>query len=62
VLVVVCDYGNGGNLTLNVDTKTLGLKPDFTARDAETKEAIPVQNGRVSFPIKRHDFRMVLIE
>jgi hypothetical protein len=61
-MVVVCDYGNGGSLAMNVDTKALGLKSGFAAKDAETGEAISVADGKVMFPLKKHDFRMIVLE
>ncbi len=61
-MIVVCDYANGGSPTLYVDTKALGLKADFAAKDAETGEALPVAEGKVTFALKTHDFRMVVLE
>ncbi|MBI4025285.1 MAG: hypothetical protein HY360_09920, partial [Verrucomicrobia bacterium] len=61
-MAVVCDYGNGGNLTLNVDMKMLGLKSGFAAKDAESGEKLSITGGQVTFPLKKHDFRMVIME
>jgi len=61
-MIVVCDYGDGGNLTLRVDTGALGLKTDFGARDVESGETLPVAAGKVSFALKKHDYRIVAIE
>ncbi|MBI4025290.1 MAG: hypothetical protein HY360_09945 [Verrucomicrobia bacterium] len=61
-MIVACDYANGGNLTLTLDAKSLGLKSGFAAKDAETGEALPVTDGKVTFALKKHDFRMVVLE
>jgi hypothetical protein len=61
-LVLVTDFGNGGDCTLTVDTQRLGLKNEFTAQDAETGEALPVADGKVQFALKKHDFRIVVVE
>jgi hypothetical protein len=61
-MIIVTDFGNGGELRLRPDAKALGLKPEFQARDAESAEPIPVTNSEVTLPIKRHDFRMVVLE
>jgi hypothetical protein len=61
-IVVVCDYADGGTLTLTPDAKALGIESDFAAKDAETGEALPVTDGKVTFALKKHDFRMVVLE
>jgi len=62
-LVFVTDYsGTGGECSLAVDKKALGLKNGLIAKDAETGESLPASDGKVRFPIKQHDFRMVVIE
>lgn len=58
-MVIVCDYGGGGHLTLEVDRRALNLGPEFTARDVETGEALTAGGSRVAFSLKRHDFRMI---
>lgn len=62
-IVVVTDYGAGGQGVLRVDLKTLALIPDCKARDIETDE--PVQKARAdafTFALKKHDFKILLIE
>lgn len=61
-LVLVTDFGDGGECALTVDAGKLGLKNGFIAKDAETGEALTVTNGRITFPLKKHDFRMVEVE
>ena len=62
-LVLVCDYGEGGNLSLVLDRKALALPARFGARNLETGEALEVTGeGKVRFPLKKHDFALVLAE
>lgn len=61
-LVVVCDYGNGGNLTLNLDRKALALPKQIKASDLETGKPLDVADGAVRFELKKHDFKMILVE
>jgi hypothetical protein len=61
-MIVVCDYGNGGEVSVGVDAAALSLKPTFAARDAESGQALTVVDGKVRFPIKKHDFRMIVLE
>ncbi|MBI3922605.1 MAG: hypothetical protein HY318_14375 [Armatimonadetes bacterium] len=61
-LVLVTDFAEGGEGTFTVDTKRLGLKGSFEAKDAETGEPLPVEQGKVRFALKKHDFRMVVVE
>lgn len=62
-LILVTDYSDtGGDFSLLPDVNKLGLKGSFTAKDAETGEALPVTGGKVLFPLKKHDFRMIVLE
>ncbi|MBS0631526.1 MAG: hypothetical protein JSS11_06405 [Verrucomicrobia bacterium] len=63
VLVVVCDYGQGGELALKLDARALGLGGDITAANAETGAALPVDpDGRVKFRLARHDFCLIAVK
>lgn len=63
VVVVVCDYGDGGNLKLRLDAGALGLEGRLTATDMEAGTPLEIGPGEeVLLTIKRHDFRMVLVE
>lgn len=63
VLVLVTDWSHsGGGFTLAPDRQKLGLKINFTARDAETGDALKVTGDRIRLSIPKHDFRMVIIE
>jgi len=54
--------GGGGECALSPDVGRLGLKAGFTAKDAETGEALPVKDGKVAFALAKHDFRLVVVE
>ena len=63
VVVVMCDYGDGGDLKLRLDAAALGIDGPITATDMEAGTPLQVgAAGEVLLPIKRHDFRMVLVE
>jgi len=61
-IVIVTDYGEGGACELQLDLVRLGLPATVKAKDLETGEAVEGDGGRVSFPLKRHDFRALLFE
>jgi hypothetical protein len=61
-LIVVCDYGNGGNLNLKLDP-SLNLGGNVSAKDSESNEPVTVgKDGTIQFPLKKHDFKMILVE
>ena len=60
VMMVVCDYGDGGNFKVNLNAKTLGLKGKMTVKDAESGEAMTVSpTGELAFALKKHDFKVI---
>ena len=61
-MVIVTDFGDGGHITMTVDPKALGLRPVFSAKDAETSQPLTVIERQVRFNLKKHDFRMVILE
>ena len=62
-LVLVCDYGEGGEVVLTLDREALGLRGAVAASDRETGQSLSVTaDGAVTFPLKKHDFRLVLVE
>jgi len=62
-IVVVTDYGEGGNCRLTLDLARLNLPPESTARDLETDEPVHrAAPGVLAFPLQKHDFKVVLVE
>jgi len=61
-MVIVTDFGGGGEFRMAASAKKLGLRSDFAAKDAQTGEAIQLTDGIVHFPLQRHDFRMIALE
>ncbi len=62
-LAIVTDYGEGGDCTLTLDMKALGLPDTVIATDFETGEAMTGAGaGSVTFALKKHDFKAVLFE
>ncbi|MCC7517666.1 MAG: hypothetical protein IT578_00610 [Verrucomicrobiae bacterium] len=61
-VVVVCDYGNGGNLTLALDP-SLQFGEKIRAKNMETDQPLAVGgDGKVKFSLKKHDFMVILVE
>ena len=61
VAVFLTNTGRDGTCRLTLD-KTLSLKPDAPALDAETGKPIErAGDGGYTFPLKRHDFKLVLL-
>lgn len=62
-LVIVTDYGDGGDAKLTLDRAALKLPASATAKDFETGEPIAGTTvSELSFRLKKHDFKAVLIE
>jgi hypothetical protein len=61
-LLVVCDYGEGGDFKVRLDAGVLGLKGKLSAKDAESGATLAVStNGEISFNLKKHDFKVIEI-
>lgn len=62
-LIVVTDYGSGGDVKLTLARAALKLPASTTAKDFETGE--PVKSnaaGEFLFSLKKHDFKALLID
>ena len=63
LLVLVCDYGEGGEIVLTPDKQALGLSGTVTAINTETQQPLPVAaDGSVKLSLKKHDFQLLRIE
>ena len=63
VIVVLTDYGGGGTCRVVLDRRKLGLKAEAAAADLETGKPIDRAGpGVFTFPIKKHDFRILRIQ
>ena len=61
-MVVVTSYGPGGEVTLNLDRKALGLADNLAAVNVETDQRLERSSaGQFKLTIPRHDFRIVRI-
>jgi hypothetical protein len=59
-LLIVCDYGDGGDYKVKLDAGVLGLKGKLTAKDAESGAALAVSPaGEIAFNLKKHDFKVI---
>ena len=62
-IIVVTDYGDGGQCTLTLDRETLGVAEGATAKDFETGEAIErIGPGRFRFTIGKHDMEILHVK
>lgn len=64
VILILTDYGNGGNAILRLDTTALGLPTNFTAVNWEHPEQqYTAQDGALLVPaVAKHDFRILTIQ
>jgi hypothetical protein len=49
------------NVTLAVDAKALGFAGAWRATDGETGAAVAVEGGKIAFPLKKHDLRVLVL-
>jgi len=61
-LLVLCDWGNGGNLQVKLDTKALSLTGGLKATDIESGQPLPINGNTVSVTLKKHDFKVIQID
>ena len=61
-MIVVSDFGEGGEVLLTLDRTRLGLGTSVTAVDMESNLPVEVTaNGQVRITLKKHDFNVVKI-
>lgn len=61
-LIVVCDWGKGGDLAVKLDRRALDLTGELQARDMEDNKPLPVEDATVRLEMKKHDFKIVLVQ
>ncbi len=62
-LVLVCDWGNGGNALMSLDKRLFKDGAKLRAKDMESGESLDITpEGKFKFNIKRHDFKLILVE
>ena len=62
-LAIVTSYSTQDeDVTLKVDLKALGLPPTCRVLDAETNEPLPLKAGRLRFPLKKHDVKLIWLK
>jgi hypothetical protein len=62
VLILICDYGNGGNVSIAPDRNKLGLDSNFSASNLETGKPIKISGGEMRIKLKKHDYIMILLK
>ncbi len=61
-MIVVCDYGNGGDVLAAIDLKRLGISGKLSAVDMETGGGLETMGDRtVKFTLKKHDFKVLRV-
>jgi hypothetical protein len=61
-MLVICDYGEGGDFAVELDAKALQLNGNLQATRVESGAAIPMQGNRFTINLKKHDFEVIRIE
>ncbi len=62
-MVVVSDYGDGGDVLLTLDRKLFEADGPIAATDMESKQPAEVTaDGKVKVSLKKHDFKIVLLK
>jgi hypothetical protein len=61
-MMVICDWGGGGNVQVKLDTKVLSLNGALKVTNAETGEPLTVSGNTISFTLKKHDFEVIQID
>jgi hypothetical protein len=59
-LIVATSYATAdATAQLDVDWKALGLSPSAKVTDAETSAPVAVKDGKIIFPLKKHDLKLI---
>ena len=61
-MLVLCDYGNGGDFNIELDTKALGLSGNLKVTRLENAQPVAVNGNRFTINLKKHDFEVIRIE
>ncbi len=59
-VAIFCDYGEGGQNQVRINTERLGLKP-AEAMDWETNQPVKLAENCLQFPIKKHDLKIIIL-
>ena len=61
-VIILTDWGKGGELRLALDAQRLRLQPGFRAVDFETGQPVSTDGMELAFTLKAHDFKTIVIE
>jgi len=61
-VIIVTDWAEGGEVKLTVDAQRLNLKPGFIATEFETGGPVSQQGNTITFDLKKHDYRTIVVE
>lgn len=57
-VIMICDWSKGGEYTLKLNP-SIKLKTGFKAYDAEKKTELKIENGKIKFNLKKHDYIII---
>lgn len=60
--LVICDYEKGGDITVKLDTKALGLTGPLKATNTENGQAVTIDGETIRINLKKHDFAVIRID
>jgi hypothetical protein len=61
-MLVVCDWGNGGDYSLQLDLAKLGLKEGFAATNVTDGKVLETKGDKLMFKLKKHDYVIIGIK
>ena len=61
-MIVICDWGGGGDIQVKLDTKVLSLNGALKVTNAETNQPLAVDGNIISLHLKKHDFIVLRID
>lgn len=63
LLLIICDWSNGGDLKINLDANLLGFKKLLEVKDAESGSNLPLAtDGTISVSLKKHDYKVIHVK
>jgi hypothetical protein len=61
-LIAIVSYAKDDrDASITIDLKALGLPANAVAKDVENGDDVPLADGKITVPIKKHDIRMLTI-
>ena len=61
-MIVVCDWAEGGTVSVRPDCAALCIPSGFSAVNVETGADVPVEGGVVKVALKKHDYAIIKLK